>query len=98
VFHLLAYLLTHRDRVISRQELCAQLWPDQFVSDATLDACLAQARRAVGDSGRTQYVIRTRHGHGYRFVAAVAVHEPPAGADDRISTPPLPRVSTAYHL
>jgi DNA-binding winged helix-turn-helix (wHTH) protein/tetratricopeptide (TPR) repeat protein len=95
VFHLLAYLLTHRDRVISRQELCARLWPDQFVSDATLNACLAQARRAVGDSGRTQYVIQTRHGHGYRFVAAVAVHEPPAGEDDRISSPPLtPRAST----
>jgi class 3 adenylate cyclase/tetratricopeptide (TPR) repeat protein len=94
VFHLLAYLLTHRDRLISRQELCTQLWPDQFVSDATLDACLAQARRAVGDSGRTQYVIQTRHGHGYRFVAAVAVYEHPAGEDDSISTPPLPHAST----
>ena len=62
VFHLLAYLLAHRDRVVSRQELCEQLWPKQFVSDATLDACLAQARQAVGDSGRTQRVIETRHG------------------------------------
>jgi hypothetical protein len=50
VFHLLAYLLAHRDRVVSRQELGAHLWPKQFVSEATLDACLAQARQAVGDS------------------------------------------------
>jgi DNA-binding winged helix-turn-helix (wHTH) protein len=45
------------------------LWPRQFVSDATLDACLAQERQAVGDSGRSQRVIQTRHGYGYRFVA-----------------------------
>ena len=69
VFHLPAYLLTHRDRVVLRQELCEHLWPKQFISDATLDVCLAQARQAVGDSGRTQHVIQTRHGYGYRCVA-----------------------------
>jgi hypothetical protein len=44
VFHLLAYLLAHRDRVVPRQELCDHLWPKQFVSDATLAvACFEQA-------------------------------------------------------
>src|SRR5262245_66405527 len=89
VFHLLVYLLAHRDRVVPRQELCEHLWPKQFVSDATLDACLAQARQAVGDSGRTQRVIQTRHGYGYRFVAAVEVHDEPVGQDDGRSTPPI---------
>jgi predicted ATPase/DNA-binding winged helix-turn-helix (wHTH) protein len=71
VFQVLVYLLTHRDRVVPKQELCEQLWPTQFISDATLDSCIAEARRAVGDSGRAQRVIRTRHGYGYRFVGIV---------------------------
>jgi class 3 adenylate cyclase/DNA-binding winged helix-turn-helix (wHTH) protein/tetratricopeptide (TPR) repeat protein len=86
VFHLLAYLLAHRDRIVPRQELCEHLWPHQFVSDATLDACLAQARQAVGDRGRTQRVIQTRHGYGYRFVAAVEVHDDPLGDGDEVFT------------
>jgi DNA-binding winged helix-turn-helix (wHTH) protein len=86
VFHLLAYLLAHRDRIVPRQELCEHLWPHQFVSDTTLDACLAQARQAVGDSGRSQRVIQTRHGYGYRVVAAVEVHDDPLGDGDQVAT------------
>src|SRR5215470_19526280 len=78
VFQVLVYLLTHRDRVIPKQELCEQLWPTQFISDATLDSCLAEARRAVGDSGRAQRVIHTVHGLGYRWVAPL--EEDPAAA------------------
>src|SRR5262249_3526199 len=63
VFQVLVYLLTHRDRVVPKQELCEQLWPTQFISDATLDGCIAEARRALGDSGRAQRVIHTRHGY-----------------------------------
>ena len=70
-FDLLAHLLTHCDRVVSRQELLDALWPDQIVSDGVLDSCLATARRALGDSGRTQRVIKTQHGRGYRFIATV---------------------------
>src|SRR5262245_32917642 len=73
VFQLLAYLLAQRERVVPKQELCEQLWPEQFISDATLDDCLAEARRAVGDSGRAQQVIKTLHGRGYRFVAPLTV-------------------------
>src|SRR5262249_49634032 len=57
VFQVLAYLLAHRDRIIHKQELREQLWPGQFVSDVTLDACMAEARRAVGDSGQAQRMI-----------------------------------------
>jgi class 3 adenylate cyclase/DNA-binding winged helix-turn-helix (wHTH) protein/tetratricopeptide (TPR) repeat protein len=94
VFHLLAYLLAHRERVVSRQELGEHLWPRHFVSEATLDACLAQARQAVGDSGRRQQVIQTRHGYGYRFAAAVQVHEGPSREGETASvsatSPPEP--------
>jgi len=54
VFEVLAYLIRHRDRVVSKDELLAQLWPKQFIGDGTLNACLMAVRRAVGDSGQTQ--------------------------------------------
>jgi DNA-binding winged helix-turn-helix (wHTH) protein len=69
VFQVLYYLLRHRDRVISKQELQEQVWPDQFVSDAALEGVVKAVRQAVGDSRRTQWCIQTRRGQGYRFVA-----------------------------
>jgi TolB-like protein/DNA-binding winged helix-turn-helix (wHTH) protein len=71
VFRMCLYLLEHRDRVVSRDELCTQVWPGQFVSQATLEGVIRLVRQAVGDSGRTQRIIQTLHGHGYRFVADV---------------------------
>jgi TolB-like protein/DNA-binding winged helix-turn-helix (wHTH) protein len=78
VFRMCLYLLEHRDRVVSREELCAQVWPGQFVSQATLEGVIRLVRQAVGDSGRTQGIIQTLHGHGYRFVAPV---DEPSPAD-----------------
>jgi DNA-binding winged helix-turn-helix (wHTH) protein/tetratricopeptide (TPR) repeat protein len=71
VFEVLAYLLAHPDQVVTRQELFTHLWPERFVSDAALERCITVARRALGDNGREQRCIRTLHGRGYRFVAAV---------------------------
>ena len=77
VFHVLAYLLAHRDRMVPKQELCASIWPHQHISDATFDSCMTEVRHAVGDSGRMQRVIQTRHGYGYRFIAPVEVDSRP---------------------
>src|SRR5918996_4839358 len=74
VFRVCLYLLEHRDRVVTREELCAQVWPGQFISQATLEGVIRSARQAVGDNGRTQGIIQTLHGYGYRFVAAVEGH------------------------
>lgn len=71
VFDLLAYLLRHRDRVVSKDELIEKVWPKQVISESTLTHCLAVARKAVGDDGVRQQVIKTQHGRGYRFVAMV---------------------------
>jgi DNA-binding winged helix-turn-helix (wHTH) protein/tetratricopeptide (TPR) repeat protein len=71
VFDVLAYLVANRDRVVPKEELLEKLWPDRFVSESTLTSRLKEARKAVGDSGRSQSLIRTHHGRGYRFVAAV---------------------------
>jgi DNA-binding winged helix-turn-helix (wHTH) protein len=71
VFHVLAYLIAHRDRVVSKDELLEQVWPNQFIGDGSLNACLMAVRKAVGDSGQAQRCIQTLHGRGYRFVAEV---------------------------
>jgi DNA-binding winged helix-turn-helix (wHTH) protein len=97
VFNVLAYLIRHRDRTIPRQELLEQLWPDQYISDAVLSYCIMAARRAIGDSGRTQRSIKTVHGRGFRFVAPLQErgHEPPqteavttSQTPGRAATPP----------
>ncbi len=71
VFRLCLYLLEHRDRVLTREELCEKVWPEQFISQATLEGVIRTVRQVVGDSGQAQTIIQTLHGYGYRFVAAV---------------------------
>jgi predicted ATPase/DNA-binding winged helix-turn-helix (wHTH) protein len=74
VFNVLVYLIQHRDRVVTKEEILEQLWPGRFVSEATLTSRVMAARRAVGDRGREQRLIQTVHGRGYRFIAAVEEH------------------------
>ena len=71
VFDVLAYLVERRDRVVTKEELLDNIWGDRFVSESALTSRLKSARRAVGDDGKAQAVIRTVHGRGYRFVAEV---------------------------
>jgi DNA-binding winged helix-turn-helix (wHTH) protein len=75
VFQVLVYLLTHHDRVVPKQELLAQLWPNQFVGDETLTSCIKTLRRELGERGRTARFLRTLHGQGYRLVGPVEVWE-----------------------
>ena len=49
VFQVLAYLLAHRDRVVSKQELLEHLWPEQFVGDEALKSCMTALRKALGE-------------------------------------------------
>ena len=78
---LLAYLLQHHDRVVTKQELLEYLWPDRYVGTGILTQRLMMVRKTIGDSGRAQRWIKTFHGRGYRFVAAVAVHATAPGDD-----------------
>jgi class 3 adenylate cyclase/tetratricopeptide (TPR) repeat protein len=73
----LAYLLVHRDRVVSTDELLEQVWPGQFVGDATLHVRILAVRKAIGDDGTTARLLRTVRGRGYRFVAPVVAEDPP---------------------
>jgi pimeloyl-ACP methyl ester carboxylesterase/DNA-binding winged helix-turn-helix (wHTH) protein len=71
VFDVLAYLVSHRDRVVSKDELKDAVWGGRFVAETAVTSRIKQVRRALGDDGQTQGVVRTVHGRGYRFVAPV---------------------------
>ena len=71
VLEVLVYLIRHRDRLVTKQELMDQVWHDRFVSDSAVTSRIKAARRVTGDNGERQQVIRTVHGRGYRFVAEV---------------------------
>ena len=90
MFDLLAYLIQHHDQFVSREKLYAQLWSQPFVSDAALTYCISEARKAVGDNGRAQRVIKTVHGRGYRFIAPVARRLPGSAPGEGCDGPFLP--------
>jgi len=76
VFDLLEYLIRHRDRVVSKDELIASVWRGRIVSDSTVAVRINAARRAVGDSGESQALIRTLARKGFRFVGDVSETAP----------------------
>ena len=92
VFDLLVYLIEHRDRVVPKEELLDNIWGDRFVSESALTSRLKTARRAVGDDGRSQRVIRTVHGRGYQFVAPVELRD---DAGSPAAAPILPAARSA---
>lgn len=71
VFLLLAHLIRHRDRLVTKQEIAEAVWQKQSVSDASIASAIRAARQAIGDDGVAQTSIRTIHGRGFRFVAEV---------------------------
>jgi DNA-binding winged helix-turn-helix (wHTH) protein/pimeloyl-ACP methyl ester carboxylesterase len=71
VFDLLAYLVRHRDRVVSKDELMQAVWNGRVVSEDAVTSRIGAARRAIGDTGRQQQLIRTVPRRGFRFVVEV---------------------------
>ena len=71
VFDLLAYLVQSRDRVVSKDDLIATVWGGRIVSDATLSSRIYAARKALGDTGRDQKMIRTVSRKGLRFIGTL---------------------------
>jgi TolB-like protein/DNA-binding winged helix-turn-helix (wHTH) protein/Tfp pilus assembly protein PilF len=72
VFDLLIYLVENRDRVVTKDDLIETVWDGRIVSESTLTSRINAARKAVGDSGKDQAVIRTIARKGFRFVGTVS--------------------------
>lgn len=94
VFDLLVYLIDNRHRVVTKDDLIASVWGGRIVSDSTLTSRINAARRAVGDNGAEQRLIRTVSRKGVRFVGDVTDAERPKpplpGPRDRPSIAVLP--------
>jgi TolB-like protein len=80
VFDVLAYLLQNRDRLVSKEELFESVWDGRVVSDATLSSRISAVRRAIGDDGTAQALVRTAQRRGFRFIGEVQVDEAPSRA------------------
>ncbi len=70
-FLLLDLLIRNAPRALNKKELYEQIWPDTYVNEANLAGLINEVRAALGESAREQHVIRTVHGFGYAFVAAI---------------------------
>ncbi|WP_260430274.1 winged helix-turn-helix domain-containing protein [Burkholderia stagnalis] len=89
VFDLLLHLVRNRDRVVSKDDLLQAVWHGRIVSESTITSHINAVRKAIGDTGGEQRLVRTVARKGFRFVGEIGEHisrelrEPP-------STPLLP--------
>lgn len=93
VFDLIHFLVREHARVVSKDDLLDAIWNGRAVSDSTLTSRINAARRALGDSGEEQRLIRTVSRKGFRFVGALREGAPahePASIPDRPSIAVLP--------
>ncbi len=72
VFDLLLHFVRHRERVISKDDLLDAVWDGRIVSESTLASHINAVRKAIGDSGTEQRLLRTMARKGFRFVGDVA--------------------------
>ncbi len=73
VFDLLVLLVQNPDRIVTRDEIIERVWKGRIVSDTAISSRIKAARRAIGDDGKAQGLIRTIHRRGLRFVGDVVI-------------------------
>ncbi|MEX0591716.1 MAG: winged helix-turn-helix domain-containing protein [Xanthobacteraceae bacterium] len=71
VFDLIVYLIRNRDRVATKDDLIEAIWGGRIVSDSALTTRINAARTAIGDTGKTQDLIKTLPRKGFRFIGEV---------------------------
>ena len=88
VYDLLLHLVENRDRVVTKDDLVASVWGGRVTSDATLTSRIYAVRKAVGDSGQQQRLIRTIPRKGLRFVGEVRTPSTDHGLSGLRAEPP----------
>ena len=81
VLNLLIYLISHRNRLVTRQELMDTVWGDTVISESAVNQAVARLRKALGDDAATHRYLETVHSKGYRFIAEVQETTSPAHTD-----------------
>src|ERR687887_940247 len=87
-FDVLHYLVTHPDRLVSKDTLLDAVWPETAVSDTVVRIAIGELRRALGDTAQAPRFIATVVRRGYRFLAPVTRQDAGAG---RVPAPAAPR-------
>jgi DNA-binding winged helix-turn-helix (wHTH) protein/pimeloyl-ACP methyl ester carboxylesterase len=98
VFDLLVYLIENRDRVVSKDDLIASVWSGRIVSDSTLDSRINAVRKALGDSGEHQRLVRTIARKGFRFVGEVEAGPAAKPAAKTAAAPARPTLNQEVHF
>jgi TolB-like protein/tetratricopeptide (TPR) repeat protein len=94
VFDLLVYLVRNRARVVSKDDLLQAVWQGRIVSESTLTSHINAARKAIGDSGDSQRLIRTVARKGFRFVGEIS-EQPRAGIDEKTRPVPVQNITSS---
>ena len=91
-FDVLVYLVEHRDRLVTKDELLDAVWAGTFVTPNVLTRAVAQIRKALGDEAGESRYIETAAKRGYRFIAPVVVtgDDPETAAATTTSAAPVP--------
>jgi DNA-binding winged helix-turn-helix (wHTH) protein len=84
---LLFLLVRNRERVVTREEALAAVWPDVRVSPATLASTLRDLRRVLDDDADAPVFVQTARGIGFRFLAPVEAHRLRGDASGRSADP-----------
>jgi DNA-binding winged helix-turn-helix (wHTH) protein len=92
MFEVLLYLIEHRARIVLKDELVDEVWGGLSLSSGVVPQCICMLRKALGDTGRSQRILKTHYGHGYRFVCSAV----PADFDSRTFGPGIYESSTAH--
>src|SRR6266446_9785006 len=74
VYAVLHYLVTHPDRLVTKEEILEAVWPETTVTDAVVRVAIGAFRKVLGETAQTPRYIATVPRRGYRFLAPVAEH------------------------
>src|SRR5262249_24937457 len=88
-FAVLHYLVTHPDRLVTKDELLDAVWPETAVTDAVLRVAIGALRKVLGDTAQTPRFIATVPRRGYRFLALVEEHTGVAPAPEPVLARPV---------
>ena len=96
VFDFLVYLIANRERVVSKDDLIAAVWSGRIVSELAISSRITDVRKAIGDNGDDQRLIKTVSRKGIRFVGTVREQEESGGVVDVWAGAKQPHPSVAY--
>ncbi len=73
VFDLAMLLVENHHRVLERDELIEKVWNGRIVSEWAIASQIKKLRGLLGDDGRSQRMVQTLRGKGFRFVESVQI-------------------------